>query len=64
MKRVHSIRFQSVVAACGLIVNLYGPVEGQLYDNGMLAMSGLLPVLEVRSILPNGQPLCIYSDPA
>ena len=63
-KRVHSIKFQSVVAANGLIVNLYGPVEGRQHDGGMLAMSGLLPMLEVHSISPNGQPLCIYGDPA
>ena len=27
-------------------------------------MSGLLPMLEVHSISPNSQPLCIYGDPA
>ena len=63
-KRVHSIKFQSVVAANGLIANLYGPVEGRRHDSGMLAMSGLLPMLEVHSISPTGQPLCIYGDPA
>ena len=39
-------------------------MEGQRHDSGMLAMSGLLPMLEVHSISPNGQPLCIYGDPA
>ena len=63
-KRVHSIKFQSVVAANGLIANLYGPVEGRRHDSGMLAMSGLLQVLEAHSVSPIGQPLCLYGDPA
>ena len=52
--RVHSIKFQSVVAPNGLIVNLFGPVEGRRHDSGMLAMSGLLPMLET---LYSGTPL-------
>ena len=32
-KRVHSIKFQSVVAPNGLIANLYGPVEGKRHDS-------------------------------
>lgn len=39
-------------------------MEGQRHDSGMLAMSGLLPMLEVHSISPTGQALCIYGDPA
>ena len=57
-KRVHAIKFQSVVAPNGLIVNLFGPVEGKRHDSGMLAMSGLLPILETHCITPSGQPLC------
>ena len=62
-KRVHAIKFQSVVAANGLIPNLFGPAEGSIHDSGMLAMSGLLPSLESHSITPDGQPLCQYRDP-
>ena len=62
-KRVHSIKFQSVVAANGLIGNLYGPLEGRRHDSDMLAMSGLLQVLEAHSISPTGQPLCLYGGP-
>ena len=63
-KRVHAIKFQSVVAPNGLIVNLFGPVEGRRHDSAMLAMSGLLPMLETHSLTPTGQPLCLYDDPA
>ena len=63
-KRVHAIKFQSVVTPNGLIANLFGPVEGRRHDSGILAMSGLLNQLEQHSFTPDGQPLCIYGDPA
>ena len=63
-KRVHAILFHSVVAPNGLIANLFGPVEGRRHDSGMLALSGLLPMLEAHCVSPTGQPLCVYGDPA
>lgn len=63
-KRVHAIKFQSIVAPNGLIANLFGPVEGRRHDGGMLAMSGLLPMLEAYCVSPTGLPLCVYGDPA
>ena len=30
----------------------------------MLVMSGLFPLLQMNSKKPNGDPLCIYGDPA
>ena len=61
-KRVHALKYQSVVAPNGLIAHLYGPVEGRRHDSGMLAMSGLLPQLEQHSFSSDGQVLCIYGD--
>ncbi len=63
-KRVHALKFQSVVAPNGLIANLFGPVEGRRHDAAMLVMSGLLEELQQHSFAPNGQALCIYGDPA
>ena len=63
-KRVHSIKFQSVVIPNGLIANLSGPYEGKKHDSGMLAQSGLLANLENYSYSPTGDLLCIYGDPA
>ena len=37
-KRVHAIKFQSVVTPNGIIANLFGPVEGCRHDSGMLAL--------------------------
>ena len=63
-KKVHSIKFQSVVTPNGLIANLFGPVEGRRHDSGMLAQSNLLQGLRRYSVSPTGQDLCIYGDPA
>ena len=63
-KRVHALKFQSVVTPNGLIANLFGPVEGRRHYSGMLNMSGLLHDLEHHSFSPTGQALCLYSDPA
>ena len=63
-KRIHAIKFQSVVAPNGLIANMYGPVEGKRHDSGMLAASGLLFKLQQSSFGLNGNALCICGDPA
>ena len=57
-KRVHSLKFQSVVIPNGLIANLSGPYEGKKHDSGM---SGLLANLENYSYSPKDL-LCIYGD--
>ena len=61
-KRVHAIKFQSIVTPNGLVSNLYGPVEGRRHDSGMLADSAILPQLQQFSRNQNGAPLCIYGD--
>ena len=48
-KRIHALKFQSVVAPNGFIKNLYGPVEGKRHGSSILAMSGFLPQLERHS---------------
>ena len=63
-KRVHALKFQSVVLPNGLIANLYGPVEGRRRDAGMLRDSGLLNTLEREAYSHRGDVLCLYGDPA
>ena len=38
-KRVHAMKFQSVMPPNGLIANLFGPLEGHRHGSGLLAMS-------------------------
>lgn len=63
-KRIHSIKFQSVVTPNGLIANLYGPMEGCRHDCALLAASGILGRMEQFSYSADGRLLCIYGDPA
>lgn len=63
-KKVHAIKFQSLVAPNGMCANLYGPVEGRRHDSTMLAKSRLLESLQLHSRAPDGSVLCIYGDPA
>ncbi|XP_048583759.1 uncharacterized protein LOC125563069 [Nematostella vectensis] len=63
-KRVHAIKFQSVVVPNGMVANMYGPVEGRKHDSGMLKDSGLLQSLQQHAFGPTGQPMALYGDPA
>ena len=63
-KKVHAIKFQSVVARNGLIANLYGPVEYWHHNNGMLGNSGLFHDLQQYTYGPNNNIICLYGDPA
>lgn len=63
-KRVHGIKFQSVVTPDGMIASLFGPYEGRKHDSGMLNESTLLQQLQQHSYGRFGNSLCIYGDPA
>ena len=45
-KRVHGIKFPSIVCPDGMIANLYGPSKGRRDDSFMIARSGILDQLE------------------
>ena len=59
-KKVHAIKFQTVVASNGLITILF--CLGR-HDSGVLGDSGLLHELQQHANYPNGNILCIYGDP-
>ena len=63
-KKVHAIKFQSIVAPNGLIANLFGPVKGKRHDSAMLLQSQVLPQLQNHSLDTQGNVLCMYGDPA
>lgn len=58
-KRVHGLKFQSVVTPDGLVANLFGPVEGRRHDSHMLRASNILIDLEDLC----GNDFCLYGDP-
>ena len=63
-KKVHALKFQSVVLPNGIIALMYGPVEGKRHDCSMLRMSDLLTKLSLNAWDTNGNPLSLYGDPA
>ena len=64
-KRTHALKYQSVTAPDGLILCLYGPIEGKRHDAGMLRESGLLALLYHHLQIPGGQgTYALYGDPA
>nr|XP_006818565.1 PREDICTED: uncharacterized protein LOC102805935 [Saccoglossus kowalevskii] len=62
-KRIHAMKFQSIIAPNGLIAHMFGPFEGRRHDAAMLAESGLLEQLQQLNA-PNGDPYSVYGDPA
>lgn len=59
-KRQHCLKFQSVMSPCGVVADMYGPIEGCRHDAYMLGESGLLEKLS-QGRFAN---YCIYGDPA
>ncbi|XP_070178250.1 uncharacterized protein [Littorina saxatilis] len=62
-KRVHGLKFQSIVIPNGLIANLHGPIEGRRHDSALLTASGAMQYMEANCNI-DGAPLCVYGDPA
>lgn len=63
-KRVHAIKFQSVIFSDGIIACMHGPYEGRRHDAFLLAESPLLEQLGALPPCANGQRYCLYGDPA
>ena len=61
-KRVHVLKFQSVVIPNGLITNMYGQIEVKRHDSAMLRISELLPKLEQSMTMPDGTVFSSYGD--
>lgn len=63
-KRKHCLKYQAVVTPDGIIIHLYGPVEGTKHDALVWNESGLSDILERHAYAPDGTILQIYGDPA
>lgn len=62
-KRFNYLKFQAVAAPDGLILHLYGLVEGRRHDITMLRQSNIGPMLAQRLNM-NGVQYYIYGDSA
>lgn len=63
-KRKHCLKYQAVVTPDGIIIHLFGPVEGTKHDALVYRESGLSEILENYAHGPDGTNLQLYGDPA
>ncbi|KAF7293443.1 hypothetical protein MIND_01121800 [Mycena indigotica] len=63
-KRFHCLKYHALLTPDGIVVHVYGPVEGRRHDETVFQQSGLMEILQAHFYKPNGDPLFIYGDPA
>jgi hypothetical protein len=64
-KKVHAIKFQSVVAWDGMICHVNGPWVGSRHDSGIFVDSGLHEIMEQMPLVRLGSvstPVAVYAD--
>lgn len=61
-KRVHCIKFQSIMCPNGLHAHLFGPIEGRRHDARMLAESQILQAMNNWPMNAQGEPFAVYGD--
>lgn len=60
-KKVHCVKYQSLLCPDGIIVSIKGAYPGHRHDAGMLRDSGLYEELEEHTVFPNRQ-FTVYGD--
>ncbi|KIJ52003.1 hypothetical protein M422DRAFT_157204, partial [Sphaerobolus stellatus SS14] len=63
-KRIHCLKYHAVISPDGLVIHLYGPVDGRRHDETVYKESGLEDLLDKHFWTHDGRPLFIYGDPA
>ncbi|KIJ30245.1 hypothetical protein M422DRAFT_268296 [Sphaerobolus stellatus SS14] len=58
------IKEDNVTALYGMIIHVYGPVDGRRHDETVYKESGLFNLLDKHFWTPEGQPLYVYGNPA
>ncbi|KIJ33508.1 hypothetical protein M422DRAFT_264439 [Sphaerobolus stellatus SS14] len=66
--RAHCLKFQAIVIPCGIIVNLFGPIEGQRHDMTLWKESGVAENLAMHAFITDDAgvqcPYQVYGDAA
>ncbi|KIJ23155.1 hypothetical protein M422DRAFT_196275 [Sphaerobolus stellatus SS14] len=63
-KRIHCLKYHAVITPDGLVIHVFGPVDGRRHDETVYKESGLSDLLDKHFWTPEGQSLYIYGDPA
>jgi hypothetical protein len=63
-KCIHCLKYHALISPDGIVIHVYGPVDGRRHDETVYKESGLASLLDAHFWTPDGQPLYIYGDPA
>ena len=63
-KRVHALKYQSVVCPDGIIAHMFGPLEGKRHDARLLRESRIIETLARCAKDVNGELFYLYGDSA
>ncbi|KIJ37218.1 hypothetical protein M422DRAFT_178426, partial [Sphaerobolus stellatus SS14] len=63
-KRIHCLKYHAVISPDGLVIHVYGPVDGCQHDETVFKESGLPDFLNKHFWTPDSHPLFLYGDPA
>jgi hypothetical protein len=67
-KRMHCLKYHVIISPDGMIIHVFGPIEGRRHDETCFKQSGVLEILEKHFWTPGTsdtrQPLVVYGDPA
>lgn len=61
-KCMHCLKYHAVLSPDGLVIHVYGPVDGRRHDETVFKQSGLSDLLEKHFWSPTGEPLYLYGD--
>lgn len=63
-KCIHCLKYHALISPDGIVIHVYGPVDGRRHDETVYKESGLASLLDKHFWTIEGQPLYIYGDPA
>ncbi|XP_069109973.1 uncharacterized protein [Argopecten irradians] len=63
-KRVHSLKFQSIVTPNGIVAHLFGPMEGRRHDAALFRESSVEMQMRRHMTTRQGNTFVVYGDPA
>lgn len=61
-KRFHCLKYHFLLTPDGMIIHVYGPVDGRRHDETVYKESGLADLLDKYFRTPSGQRLYVYGD--
>jgi hypothetical protein len=61
-KRIHCLKYHVLLSPDGMIIHVYGPMDGRRHDETVFKESGLESILAEHFWTPGGERLYIYGD--